>query len=48
MTNIEIKQIIHEQLRLEHLNDGEKELITELCLEFKDIFYLGDTISPMK
>lgn len=37
--------IVH-QLRLEHLNEEEAELIQQLCLDFSDIFYLeGDHLS---
>lgn len=39
-------QIIKNELRTEHLNFEEKQKITELCLEFADIFYLeGDTLT---
>jgi len=38
--------LIKKQLRTDHLNDEEKCAITELCLEFSDIFYLdGDILS---
>lgn len=38
--------LIKKQLRTDHLNDDEKCAITELCLEFSDIFYLdGDILS---
>ena len=34
------------QLRTDHLNEEEKELITQICLEFSDIFYLeGDHLT---
>lgn len=37
---------IKNQLRLNHLNDEEKELIENLCLSFEDIFYLeGDQLT---
>ena len=37
---------IKNQLRTEHLNEEEKELVTNLCLEFADIFYLeGDNLT---
>lgn len=37
---------IRKQLRLDHLNEEEQELITKLCLEYSDIFYLeGDNLS---
>lgn len=29
-----------EQLRIEQLNEEEQELITQLCLDFRDIFYV--------
>lgn len=35
--NIERKETVNNQLRLNHLN--EEDLIIELCLEFPDIFY---------
>lgn len=36
---------IREQLRLNHLSEDEQELITKLCLEYSDIFYLeGDKL----
>lgn len=37
-------QTIKSQLRTDHLNDEEKELITNLCLEFQDIFYLENDV----
>lgn len=37
---------IQNQLRLEHLNDEERESIVDLCLKFSDIFYLeGDSLT---
>lgn len=37
---------IKNELRTEHLNDEEKELITNLCLDYSDIFYLeGDHLT---
>jgi hypothetical protein len=37
---------ILEQLRLDHLNNEEKKLLTETCQDYKDIFYLpGDILS---
>lgn len=33
----------YNQLRLEHLNSEEKELITNLCLEVSDIFFRNVT-----
>ena len=37
---------IKQQLRLDHLNSEEKEAITNLCLDFEDIFYLeGDKLT---
>lgn len=37
---------IKTQLRLDHLNEEENELITQLCLEYADIFYLeGDQLT---
>lgn len=37
---------IQNSLRLEHLNEEEKDLLTEVCLKFADIFYLeGDTLT---
>lgn len=45
-TNPNRKDEILKQLRLEHLNEEESELIQELCLNFSDIFYLeGDHLS---
>lgn len=39
-------QVIRNELRTDHLNEEEKELITDLCLEYEDIFYLeGDTLT---
>lgn len=32
-------EIIRNQFRLSHLKEEEKVIITELCLEFGDIFY---------
>lgn len=44
--NFNREEIIQNQLRLDHLNSEEKELITETCLEFSDIFYLdGDSLT---
>lgn len=34
---------INEQLRIKHLNQEQKELITQICLDFWDIFYLAET-----
>lgn len=40
------KSIIKKDLRLSHLNDEEQQLITDLCLNFSDIFYLeGDSLT---
>lgn len=37
---------IKEELRLDHLNEGERELITKLYLQYYNIFYLeGDDLS---
>jgi hypothetical protein len=34
------------QLRIDHLNEEEKEMITQICLDFSDIFYLeGDKLT---
>ena len=39
-------QTIKNQLRTEHLNAEEKESITQLCLEYADIFYIeGDSLT---
>lgn len=44
--NIDRRQLIKEQLRTKHFNDEECELISNLCLEFSDIFYLeGDHLT---
>jgi RNase H-like domain found in reverse transcriptase/Reverse transcriptase (RNA-dependent DNA polymerase)/Integrase zinc binding domain/Integrase core domain len=43
---IDRTEIIKEMLRLDHLNNEEQELITNLCLDFSDIFYLeGDKLT---
>lgn len=40
------RKTIKEQLRTNHLNEEENNLITNLCLEFSDIFYLeGDVLT---
>lgn len=40
------RKTIKEQLRTNHLNEEENDLITNLCLEFSDIFYLeGDVLT---
>lgn len=45
-TDIDRKQSILQQLRTDHLNEEETELVTELCLDFSDIFYLdGDNLT---
>ena len=37
---------IKNQLRLDHLNEEEAEMVTQLCLDFQDIFYLeGDNLT---
>lgn len=32
------------KIRLGHLKEGEKDLITEMCLEFYEILYLEDNL----
>lgn len=34
LENIDRKEIIYNQLKLQHLKDGERDLIIERCLEF--------------
>jgi len=36
------RERLNKQLRLEHLNNEEKEAIEEICRDFCDIFYLED------
>lgn len=44
--NNEREQRILNELRLDHLNSEEKELIQNLCLKYKNIFYLeGDKLT---
>ena len=43
---IDRRQLIKEQLRIDHLNEEEREEILKLCLEYSDIFYLeGDQLT---
>ncbi|XP_050310841.1 uncharacterized protein LOC126746579 [Anthonomus grandis grandis] len=43
---VDRRQLIKEQLRIDHLNEEEREEITKLCLEFSDIFYIeGDQLT---
>lgn len=43
------KREILQQLLLELLHEEEEDLITDLCIEFENIFYIeGDQLSPVK
>lgn len=37
-----------QNLRLDHLNDEEKNSITSLCSKFKDIFHLENEVTDPK
>lgn len=40
------QKFIRERVRLHHLDDEEKDLITQLCVDFSDIIYLeGDSLA---